>query len=196
MGGRVFWLGLQAGAAPRHSTATPTLSHSPTPFPAGTFVFYAPRRERDAWLESLPRGPSGDGGAPSSSDDESSDDGDGGPSDAPQELSGAVKRALSLRLARLLRPEENVLAALRRLGGLGLRARRAAHAHTGRPPPLPRGRTVPAEHRAEFDELTDVSARLLAAGDVSAHVAPREALLARVGAASGGGAQSSIGERE
>ena len=131
-------------------------------------------REHDAWVAGLPGGGEEDDAESSSGDD---DDDDGAPGPPRDPVSTDHRNALRLRLARLLKPHESPVAALRRLA-----------APTPPGSRLPR-LTVPPGVRAEFDEISALADQLMAAGDVGCHTSSKERLVAATGARADAGAR-------
>ena len=139
-----------------------------------------PPRERDAWLASLGPEHGAGGGGGEGEESSSSDDDDRAPTPPRPATSLAERDEMRLRLARLLRPRESALNALRRL---------ASPTPPGSRVPRP-SRRVPPAAASEFDEITALADRLMAAGDVGVHSAPKERIVAATGAKADAGARA------
>ncbi|KAL3150641.1 hypothetical protein ABBQ32_000442 [Trebouxia sp. C0010 RCD-2024] len=181
----------------------------------GNYIQYKLDEVKDAWLDSLADGTSTTGSAATTASDQA-----GKQSAAPAqvlELDADELLTYKRRLLDFLQPQETVLAALRRLGGLQgtmhagsdalpwKRSRKAAGSSStsrGAPPgpgpgqaspPARIGRTVPIENREAFDRLTEYSSLLLQHGDYNIHSTPREKLVAQTDAAEAAQLQAVMG---
>lgn len=95
----------------------------------------------------------------------------------PTKLSDLENGRLRLEIASLLRPGETVLTALKRMGGGGARpggGGGGARARGAAALLAARASSVPPEHRAAFDRLTELSSTLMGYGEYDVYTFARE----------------------